>query len=469
MANKKNRILKTIFTALFVLLVDRSLASSSDYFDFKNGNSYDYLLGTIAFSDGSPTPTSAPVIKYYDFLNDGYEAYKYFLPAASSYSLIKMLQAYNVYPGRDVLYFKDGLMSRNVFALGDAGSYYGLSYFTLNTSDLIINLKKGDYMISINDSFGNEMFSYDCMSIHESSKRYVIKKTNSSYSDKSTASVEIIDGKIYHVIYSKANLHSIVLKSEQDMVFNCNFYSSRFKDEPNNYIVLGNKDTVSLPAVDYHIYKQFWHMMQFEQIDSIDLKLKQMANSMGIYKKSKFNFKEFRKQIMIESAKLGNINMRRNMFKNANWQFIDPYFESSDELDVEKKALFFYMNNINFPSMVKMQHDRGIKGYFSFYDNEGFYLNSDNEYSIMVPESYKGKSWKVSVYNTQLLSLVQNKSRISYLKGSQKGAKITLSTNCEDRSCIELPRAKNFFVRVDLDGHDQHREIEDFIIKRKIN
>ena len=468
-------------------------SQESDFID-TNNIKYTTIGGKFYFYQGIAGSNSGRYANYYIAYNAAYQAYESLLPIASSSGVIAWLSHVNARPAKDIVYLYNGLTSNSRFHTGDAGAFYGLSYFNINSSDLLLEVGNGNYLLTISDISSNEVLSVNASNIAcDNVSRFIVTK----YDDKE--GFRMVNGHLYKVIVSKSNHNTLTLYSNNLMpdrnvnvekTFNVKFALMRdlesMRDQSdvkilntwNSYIVLGNKKTRGTTNLNYSLFKTAATVFQLEERNFCNDDTKKLAHAVGISRGRRFDISEFQRSIISAAANMGHLHAMSLIYKNKNWQVIDPNFVTDGSVDLRKQTLFFIMNNINTPALIRAKNELGQYSYWNVYDSDENILDGNNTYHIDMSGLMKTTKWTLTAYELDSRSLSRdcgNKYQINYSimpnapEGNDANVSIVkLKPKCSklETLCLQIPKDKNFYIKIDALNHGDRAEVDGLKIKK---
>jgi hypothetical protein len=191
----------------------------------------------------------------------------------------------------------------------------------------------------------------------------------------------------------------------------------------------------TIHANDASFFDEIVPVVQEEPLEATDAEIRGLLASIGIQKDRPFAPDARMQGILAEAAAVGNATARALLFSARNrgaffypdsaWQtaFIgnDYRFSPHDVLDLDARALFFYVGLGISPAMAAKMVGIGSQYGLALRDAAGHYLDGGRSYRLHLPAPIPAKNfWSVVLYDPQTRSMLQTDQRFPSLS-SQKG------------------------------------------------
>ena len=191
--------------------------------------------------------------------------------------------------------------------------------------------------------------------------------------------------------------------------------------EPH-FVDLSGKQYNTIHANDFSFYEELNSVIQYEPADAFNPELVGLWASIGIKKGRPFAPDARMKEILIESAAVGNATARALSFRPRNR---DPYFYEdrqwytafvggshefmdNGEMMKDYRTFMHYVATGITPAMAQSRVGEGSSYAFTAHDAEGKYLDGGKNYQVTMPAPIPAKDfWSFVVYSGQHRGLLE--------------------------------------------------------------
>ena len=234
----------------------------------------------------------------------------------------------------------------------------------------------------------------------------------------------------------------------------------------------------TIHANDVSFFDEVLPVVQEEPLEATDPEIRGLLAAIGIRKGKPFAPDDRMRRILAEAAAVGNATARALVFSTRNqsafdypksaWQMVwignDYQFSPGGVLDLDARALYFYMGLGISPAMAAKMVGIGSQYAMANRDAAGQYLDGAKSYRLHLPGPIPAKDfWSILAYDPQTRSMLQTDQRFPSLSSQTKG----LVTNPdgsvdiyfgpepragEEANWIQPIPGKGFFVALRLYG-----------------
>ena len=402
-------------------------------------------LGTLRFFDG--LPDEATVQKVYDNLDyqRGVQAFLTAIPAASFSAFRAGIRTFG--PDNQTVLITESLMdSHSLFLTANSESIYSIMWLDTKDGPLVIDAPP--HVLGMIDDFW---------------MRYVTDIGNAS-PDRGQGGKYLLlppgyTGDVpegYFVVRSSTfgNLmffRGFLVNGDSrpaidNMKQNFHVYPLARAAEPPTltFVDISGQLFNTIHANDVSFYDEVVPVVQEEPLEAIDPETRGLLAAIGIQKGKPFAPDERMRCILSEAAAVGNATARALVFNtrdrdayvypNSAWQTVwfgnNHLFSPGGVLNIDARAMFFYMGVGVSPAMTVKMVGRGSQYVIAYHDAAHQHLDGGRTYRLHLPAPIPAKDfWSLVVYDSQTRSMLQTDQRFPSI-GSQK-----CSSHCQLR-CI---------------------------------
>ncbi|MGE5100444.1 MAG: DUF1254 domain-containing protein [Deltaproteobacteria bacterium] len=178
----------------------------------------------------------------------------------------------------------------------------------------------------------------------------------------------------------------------------------------------------TIHANDASFFDEVVPVVQEESLEATDPEIRGLLAAIGIQKGKPFAPDDRMRRILAESAAVGNATARALVFSTRNqsafdypksaWQMLwignDYQFSPGGVLDLDARALYFYMGLGISPAMSTKMVGIGSQYAMAYRDAAGQYLDGAKSYRLHLPAPIPAKDfWSILVYDPQTRSMLQ--------------------------------------------------------------
>ncbi|WP_152975322.1 DUF1254 domain-containing protein [Rhodococcus rhodochrous] len=190
----------------------------------------------------------------------------------------------------------------------------------------------------------------------------------------------------------------------------------------------------TIHANDVTFFDEVVPVVQEEPLEATDPEVRGLLAAIGIRKGTPFAPDDRMRSILAEGAAVGNATARALVFSARNqdayyypdsaWQLVwignDYQFSPGGVLDLDARALFYYMGLGISPAMAVKMVGIGSQYGMAYHDGAGQYLNGGKSYRLRLPGPIPAKDfWSIVVYDPQTRTMLQTDQQFPSLS-SQK-------------------------------------------------
>ncbi|MFZ2175187.1 MAG: DUF1254 domain-containing protein [Rhodococcus sp. (in: high G+C Gram-positive bacteria)] len=190
----------------------------------------------------------------------------------------------------------------------------------------------------------------------------------------------------------------------------------------------------TIHANDVTFFDEVVPVVQEEPLEATDPEVRGLLAAIGIRKGTPFAPDDRMRSILAEGAAVGNATARALVFSARNqdayhypdsaWQLVwignDYQFSPGGVLDLDARALFYYMGLGISPAMAVKMVGVGSQYSMAYHDGAGQYLDGGKSYRLRLPGPIPAKDfWSIVVYDPQTRTMLQTDQQFPSLS-SQK-------------------------------------------------
>jgi hypothetical protein len=421
-------------------------------------DSVETRLGTLRFFDGLPDEQTVRTV--YDNLDfqRGVQAFLTALPAAGAYALRTGIRSFS--SNNQTLLITESLMDSHTLAgLPNSETVYNIGWLDTHDGPLVVEVPP--HMLGfINDFWG----------------RYVGDVGNAG-PDKGQGGKYLLlppgytgavpDG--YFVLPSPTYGNGLVSRgflvagdprpAVESIKQHFRVYPlARAEDPPAMHFVdISGAAFNMVPATDATFFDGVNTVVQDEPLDATDPETRGLLAAIGIQKGKPFAPDARMRGILAEAAAVGNATARAIAFRtrdktayyypNSAWQTCwignDYQFSPGGVLNLDARALYFYLAWCVSPAMTVKMVGIGSQYALAFRDAAGRYLDGGNTYRLHLSAPIPAKDyWSVVVHDPQTRSMLQTDQRFASTGSQKEGIVVNPDSSVDVCFGPEPPAAK---------------------------
>jgi len=192
------------------------------------------------------------------------------------------------------------------------------------------------------------------------------------------------------------------------------------------FVDISGADFNTVHANDASFFDEVLPVVHEEPLEAADPETRGLLAAIGIRKDRPFAPDERMRRILAEAAAVGNATARALVFATRNqaafdypgsaWQMVwignDYRFAPGGVLDLDARALFFYVGIGITPAMAHKMVGVGSQYAVAHRDAAGRYLDGGRRYRLHLPPGIPVKDfWSILVYDPQTRSMLQTDRR----------------------------------------------------------
>ena len=392
-------------------------------------------LGTLRFFDG--LPDEATVQTVYDNLDfqRAVQAFLTALPAASLSATRAGIRTFG--PDNQTLLITESLMdSHSLLLTANTETIYTIGWLDTKAGPLVPEVPPG--MLGFIDDFW-ERYVGDVGNAGPDKGhggRYLLLPPGHSG--------EVPDG--YFVLRSRTfgNLLGIrafivggdVRAAADSVKDHLRIYPLAEATDPpaTNFVNISSVAFNTIHANDVTFFDEVVPVIQEEPLEATDPETRGLLASIGIRKGTPFAPDDRMQAILADAAAVGNATARALVFSARNpdafhypdsaWQLVwignDYQFSPGGVLDLDARALYYYMGLGISPAMAVKMVGLGSQYAMAYHDGTGQYLDGGKSYRLRLPAPIPAKDfWSILVYDPQTRVMLQTDQQFPSLS-SQK-------------------------------------------------
>lgn len=436
-------------------------------------------LGTLNFFDGFPD--GATVQKVYDNLDfqRGVQAFLAALPAASGYALRTGFRTFG--PENQTALISESLLdSRTLIFVANTETIYNLAW---------LDTKQGPLVIEIPPNVLGFIDDFWCRFVADVGKPGADKGEGGKYlllpPDYAGA---VPDG--YFVLRSRTYGNTILFRgfivngdlrpAVENTKNNFRVYPLTPAANPPamNFVDISGQYFNTIPSTDASFFEDVAHVVQEEPLDAVDPETRGLLASIGIRRDKPFAPDARMKGILADAATVGNATGRAIAFSTRNrdayyyqdsawkmgWIGNDPEFAPGGVLDLDARALYFYVSWYASPAMTVRMVGAGSQYAVAEHDAAGQYLDGGKTYRLHLPPNIPAKDfWSLLVYDPQTRSMLQTDQQFPSTSSQRRGLIVNPDTSVDvyfgpvpppgkEANWIQTVPGKGWFVFLRLYG-----------------
>ena len=234
----------------------------------------------------------------------------------------------------------------------------------------------------------------------------------------------------------------------------------------------------TIHANDVTFFDEILPVVQEEPLEATDPEIRGLLAAIGIRKGKPFTPDDRMRRILAEAAAVGNATARALVFSTRNpsafdypnsaWQMVwignDYQFSPGGVLDLDARALYFYMGLGISPAMATKMVGIGSQYAMANRDAAGQYLDGAKSYRLHLPGPIPAKDfWSILAYDPQTRSMLQTDQQFPSVSSQKPDIAINPDTSADvyfgpeapvgkEANWIQTIPGKGFFVALRLYG-----------------
>ena len=386
-------------------------------------------LGTLEFFDGMPSDaTAATVLDHLTFLR-GVEVFLSTIPAASLEAMRSGLVGVGATTSNIVVIFDDLMDSNPLFLTGNTDMVYALAILDLDRDGpTVVEIPAGSGPGTVDDAW----FRF-------------VTDMGGPGPDRGQGGKYLIlppgfDGTVpdgYFTAQSRSYINFMALRGFQvdgrpdaaSRMFRdgVKIYPLHRRDDPPmmEFINGSTQSFNTIHANNVEFYDELHTVIDREPVEMIDPETRGLLASIGIRKGEKFGPDERLREILVDSAAVGNATARalyfrtddpeNQLYEGSYWKrgFFGGDYEflmdgHGGERNLDARTTFFYMATLNTSAMARKMIGIGSQYAWNSRNSAGGYLDGARSYRLNLPGNAPAKNfWSVVAYDPQTRSELQ--------------------------------------------------------------
>ena len=213
----------------------------------------------------------------------------------------------------------------------------------------------------------------------------------------------------------------------------------------------------TIHANDVSFFDEVLPVVQEEPLEATDPEIRGLLAAIGIRKGKPFAPDDRMRRILAEAAAVGNATARALVFSTRNpsafhypnsaWQMVwignDYQFSPGGVLDLDARALYFYMGLGISPAMATKMVGIGSQYAMAYRDAAGQYLDGAKSYRLHLPGPIPAKDfWSILVYDPQTRAMLQTDQQFPSVSSQKPDIAINRDTSADVYFGPEAPAGK---------------------------
>jgi len=406
-------------------------------------------LGTLNFFDGFPD--DATVEKVYDNLDfeRGVQAFLTATPGASLYAFREGLRSQGATDNQTVLIMEDLMDSRSLFLTPNTETVYNLMWLDLKNGPLVIESPPN--ILGIIDDFWFHYVGDVGNAGPDKGKGGKFLLLPPDYKGDVPKGYFVFRSKTYgNVFFWRGFVENGSTKTAVDATkkFAKVYLLSDAKNPPQmKFINVSGNAFNTIHANDFTFYEEINHVVQEEPNDALDPETLGVLASIGIEKGKNFAPDDRMKNILTDSAAVGNATARAILFKTRmkeayfypNSAWCTPFVGGSYEFllqpgvrNFDARTMMFYFATGITPAMAAKIVGVGSQYAAAFVDSTGKPLDGSKTYKVHLPPNIPAKTfWSFVVYDNQTRSELQTDAQFPSIGSQSKGFVMNPDTSAD--------------------------------------
>ena len=234
----------------------------------------------------------------------------------------------------------------------------------------------------------------------------------------------------------------------------------------------------TIHANDVSFFDEVLPVVEEEPLEATDPEIRGLLAAIGIRKGKPFAPDDRMRRILAEAAAVGNATARALVFSTRNpsafhypnsaWQMVwignDYQFSPGGVLDLDARALYFYMGLGISPAMAAKMVGIGSQYAMAYRDAAGQYLDGAKSYRLHLPGPIPAKDfWSILVYDPQTRAMLQTDQQFPSVSSQKPDMAINPDTSADvyfgpeapvgkESNWIQTIPGKGYFVALRLYG-----------------
>jgi hypothetical protein len=436
-------------------------------------------LGTLRFFDG--LPDKATVKTLYDNLDfqRGVQAFLTALPAASLSATRTGIRTFG--PDNQTMLITESLMDSHTLLLtANTETVYTIGWLDTHGGPLVIEVPP--HMLGFIDDFW-ERYVGDIGNAGPDKGRggkYLLLPPG--YTGDVPDGYFILRSRTYgNLLGVRAFVTGGDVRAAADSVKDgLRIYLLADATDPSetHFVNISGAEFNTIHASDASFFDEVVPVVQEEPLEATDPEIRGLLAAIGIQKGKPFAPDDRMRRILAESAAVGNATARALVFSTRNqsafdypesaWQMLwignDYQFSPGGVLDLDARALYFYMGLGISPAMSMKMVGRGSQYAMAYRDAAGQYLDGAKNYRLRLPGPIPAKDfWSIVVYDPQTRSMLQTDQPFPSVSSQKSDIAINSDTSVDvyfgpeppigkESNWIQTMPGKGYFVALRLYG-----------------
>ncbi|HEX8946572.1 MAG TPA: DUF1254 domain-containing protein [Gemmatimonadaceae bacterium] len=436
-------------------------------------------LGTLRFFDG--LPDEATVKTLYDNLDfqRGVQAFLTALPAASLSATRAGIRTFG--PDNETMLITESLMdSRTLLLTANTENVYTIGWLDTHGGPLVIEVPP--HMLGFIDDFW-ERYVGDIGNAGPDKGRggkYLLLPPG--YTGDVPDGYFILHSRTYgNLLGVRAFVIGGDVRAAADSVKDgLRIYPLADATDPSEtrFVNISGAAFNTIHANDASFFDEVVPVVQEEPLEATDPEIRGLLAAIGIQKGKPFAPDDRMRRILADSAAVGNATARALVFSTRNqsafdypesaWQMLwignDYQFSPGGVLDLDARALYFYMGLGISPAMSTKMVGIGSQYAMAYRDAAGQYLDGAKSYRLRLPGPIPVKDfWSILVYDPQTRSMLQTDQPYPSVSSQKSDIAINSDTSVDvyfgpeppigkESNWIQTMPSKGYFVALRLYG-----------------
>ena len=213
----------------------------------------------------------------------------------------------------------------------------------------------------------------------------------------------------------------------------------------------------TIHANDATFFDEVVPVVQEEPLEAVDPETHGLLASIGIQHGQPFAPDARMQQILVEAAAVGNATARALVFSTRDpsayvypdsaWQMVwignDYQFSPGGVLNLDARALFFYMGVGISPAMTVKMVGLGSQYAMAYHDSTGHYLDGGKSYRLHLPGPIPTRDfWSILAYDPQTRGMLQTDQQFPSLSSQKAEIAVNPDTSVDVYFGPEPPAGK---------------------------
>lgn len=436
-------------------------------------------LGMLKFFDG--LPDDATVQMLYDNLDfqRGVQAFLTAIPAASLSAMRTGIRTFG--PDNQTVLITEALMdSRSLFLTANSETVYTVGWLDTREGPLVIEIPP--HVLGIIDDFWMRYVADlgNAGPDRGQGGKYLLLPPNC------TGAVPegyfLVDSRTYgNLLIVRGFLvngdsQPAVASTKQHLRI---YPLAQAADPPAmTFVDISGQAFNTIHANDVSFFEEVVPVVQEEPLEAVDPETRGLLAAVGIQKGKPFSPDARMQRILADAAAIGNATARALVFStrdreayvypNSAWQTVwignDYLFSPGGVLDLDARAMFFYMGVGVSPAMTVKMVGLGSQYAMAYHDAAYQHLDGAKTYQLHLPAPIPAKDfWSLLVYDPQTRSMLQTDQRFPSLSSQKADLVVNSDTSVDvyfgpeppvgkETNWVQTVPGKGWFVALRLYG-----------------